>query len=72
MLFRSNLSLRKSLNQLSQENDTSVFYPALKFCTDNGAMIALAGHYRFLAGQSNENYEISIKPRWSLEELLSV
>ena len=68
----ANLSLRKSLNQLSQENDISVFYPALKFCTDNGAMIALAGHYRFLAGQSNENYEISIKPRWSLEELLPV
>ncbi len=68
----ANLSLRKSLNQLSQENDISVFYPALKFCTDNGAMIALAGHYRFLAGQSNENYEISIKPRWSLEDLLPV
>ncbi len=68
----ANLSLRKSLNQLSQENDISIFYPALNFCTDNGAMIALAGHYRFLAGQSNENYEISIKPRWSLEELLPV
>jgi N6-L-threonylcarbamoyladenine synthase len=68
----ANQSLRESLNKLSQENDISVFYPALKFCTDNGAMIALAGHYRFLAGQSNENYEISIKPRWSLEELLPV
>ena len=68
----ANLSLRESLNKMGAENDTSVFYPALNFCTDNGAMIALAGHYRFLAGQSNENYEISIKPRWSLEELLPV
>jgi len=68
----ANQSLRESLNQLSQENDISVYYPALKFCTDNGAMIALAGHYRFLAGQFNENYEISIKPRWSLEELIPV
>ena len=65
----ANLSLRESLNKMCKDNDVSVFYPALNFCTDNGAMIALAGHYRFLAGQSNQNYEISIKPRWSLEEL---
>ena len=68
----ANLSLRESLDQMGVENKVKVFYPALNFCTDNGAMIALAGHYRFLAGQSNDNYEISIKPRWSLEELLPV
>ena len=68
----ANLSLRESLNEMTTKNNASVFYPALDFCTDNGAMIALAGHYRFLAGQSNQNYEITIKPRWSLEELLPV
>ena len=68
----ANLSLRESLNEMTKEIDASVYYPALDFCTDNGAMIALAGHYRFVAGQSNQNYEITIKPRWSLEELLSV
>ena len=68
----ANLSLRESLDQMGEENDVSVFYPALNFCTDNGAMIAQAGHYRFLDGQSTEDYEISIKPRWSLEELLPV
>ena len=66
----ANISLRESLDKMGVENKVKVFYPALNFCTDNGAMIALAGHYRFLAGQSNDNYEISIKPRWSLEELL--
>jgi len=66
----ANFSLRESLNEMTTKNNASVFYPALDFCTDNGAMIALAGHYRFLAGQSNQNYEITIKPRWSLEELL--
>ena len=68
----ANISLRESLDQMGVENNVKVFYPALNFCTDNGAMIALAGHYRFLAGHSNDNYEISIKPRWSLEELLPV
>ena len=68
----ANFSLRESLNEMTKEIDASVYYPALDFCTDNGAMIALAGHYRFLAGQHNQNYEITIKPRWSLEELISV
>ena len=68
----ANLSLRESLNEMATEIDASVYYPALDFCMDNGAMIALAGHYRFLAGQRNQNYEITIKPRWSLEELISV
>tara|TARA_B110000305_G_scaffold147402_1_gene163631 strand:- start:1508 stop:2530 length:1023 start_codon:yes stop_codon:yes gene_type:complete len=68
----ANLSLRKSLNEMSEKLSASVFYPALDFCTDNGAMIALAGHYRFLSGQSNDQYEISIKPRWSLEELYPI
>ena len=68
----ANISLRESLDQMGMENNVKVFYPALNFCTANGAMIALAGNYRFLAGQSNDNYEISIKPRWSLEELLPV
>ena len=68
----ANFYLRESLNEMTTKNNASVFYPALDFCTDNGAMIALAGHYRFLAGQSNQNNEITIKPRWSLEELLPV
>jgi len=68
----ANTSLRQSLNDMTEKLGSNVFYPALDFCTDNGAMIALAGHYRFLAGQANNHYEISIKPRWSLEELQPV
>jgi len=68
----ANISLRSTLNDMAKKLDVDVFYPAHEFCTDNGAMIALAGHFRFLSGQRNDYYEISIKPRWSLEELQSV
>ena len=61
--------IRKTLSTIAIKNNLKLFIPPPSLCTDNGAMIALAGHYRFLAGQSNQNYEISIKPRWSLEEL---
>jgi len=68
----ANISLRSTLSAMAKKLDVDVFYPAHEFCTDNGAMIALAGHFRFLSGQRNDYYEISIKPRWSLEELQSV
>ena len=66
----ANLSLRKSLNEMKE--GVEVFYARHEFCTDNGAMIAYAGCQRLLAGQTNDHYEISIKPRWSLEELQPV
>jgi N6-L-threonylcarbamoyladenine synthase len=45
-----------------------VFYPRLEFCTDNGAMIALAGCLRLCAGQC-ESLSVEIRPRWPLAEL---
>jgi N6-L-threonylcarbamoyladenine synthase len=46
-----------------------VFYPKQEFCTDNGAMIALVASIKFNQKDLCNNFEISIKPRWSLEEL---
>jgi N6-L-threonylcarbamoyladenine synthase len=38
------------------------------FCTDNGAMIALAGALR-LESTKVSDYRFTVKPRWPLEEL---
>jgi N6-L-threonylcarbamoyladenine synthase len=45
----------------------NVFYPRLAFCTDNGAMIALAGALRLADATSAE--QIRAQARWSLETL---
>ncbi|MEM9403765.1 MAG: tRNA (adenosine(37)-N6)-threonylcarbamoyltransferase complex transferase subunit TsaD [Pseudomonadota bacterium] len=45
----------------------SVYYPRLQYCTDNGAMIALAGALRF--GDARFVSEIPAQARWSLETL---
>ena len=63
----ANRRLREKLNEL----DADVFFPRLKFCTDNGAMIAYAGAIRLQAGEREESI-IQPKPRWSLEELRSL
>ena len=44
----ANLFLRQTLDTMGQKMQTKVFYPRQAFCTDNGAMIALAGHLRLM------------------------
>jgi len=68
----ANQSLRQVLNKMGKKLDAEVFYPRQEFCTDNGAMIALAGHLRLVKGQVSAGSEIIVKPRWSLEELEAV
>lgn len=68
----ANTRLRNRLNDLCKANQVDVFYPKLEFCTDNAAMIALAGHYRLTAGECDNSYDIDIKPRWDLASLSPV
>ena len=63
----ANTQLRKAADALSS-GGIEVFYPRLEFCTDNGAMIALAGAQRLLRGETAD-LTVSIKPRWPLENL---
>jgi tRNA A37 threonylcarbamoyltransferase TsaD len=37
---------REELDAMGEKVEAQVFYPRQDFCTDNGAMIALAGHLR--------------------------
>ncbi len=65
----ANKSLRFELDQMAKKHNNQVFYPSMDFCTDNGAMIALAGHIRLTKGQFTDSNDIAIKPRWNIEEL---
>jgi tRNA N6-adenosine threonylcarbamoyltransferase len=49
----ANRRLRQRLDREAAEQGYSVFYPEFEFCTDNGAMIALAGALRLGAGIPN-------------------
>ncbi|MGP1930232.1 MAG: tRNA (adenosine(37)-N6)-threonylcarbamoyltransferase complex transferase subunit TsaD [Arsenophonus sp. ET-YP4-MAG3] len=64
----ANYTLRTKIVESIKKIDGEVFYPRPEFCTDNGAMIALAGMIRFKSGVSN-NLNVSVKARWSLEDL---
>ena len=47
----ANTGLRRGLQQLGDKNGWNCFIPAMQYCTDNAAMIAIAGHYKFLKGE---------------------
>ncbi len=68
----ANLALRQELDAMGLKQGVQVFYPRQEFCTDNGAMIAHAGHFRLSKGQVTNSDEITIQPRWSLEDLEAV
>ena len=64
----ANRRLRAALEAVSAERGGRTYCPRLAFCTDNGAMIALAGALRLVAGERT-GLEVTIRPRWPLEEL---
>ena len=67
----ANLRLREVLEEAMAKVDGRLFYAQLKYCTDNGAMIAYAGCQRLLAGE-RDDLEIRSQPRWSLESLAAI
>ena len=61
----ANTYIRKKFDELSKENNLKIYYPELKLCTDNGAMIAAAGYYEFLNGNKS-NLELNAIPNLTL------
>ena len=53
--------------RLSEKFEGRVFYPRLEYCTDNGAMIALAGALRL--SDAHRPATIQAMARWSLDSL---
>jgi len=64
----ANQRLREALEVMTAAHRSQVFYARPEYCTDNGAMIALAGALRLDAGHV-EPLEVKVKPRWPLEDL---
>ena len=47
----ANKGLRRSFETLGQKEHWKTFIPKFEYCTDNAAMIAIAGYYKWMAGQ---------------------
>ena len=50
----ANSRIREAFEEKGAEEDIKIFYPDLKLCTDNAAMIASAAYYEYMAGNLDE------------------
>ena len=67
----ANKQLRATLDDEARRKRFRVYYPELEFCTDNGAMIALAGCLRLQAGTpAKPAGAFAVQPRWPLMEMV--
>jgi N6-L-threonylcarbamoyladenine synthase len=64
----ANCTLRTRLTQQAAAIGARTYFPRLEFCTDNAAMVAVAGMYRLRAGEHGGS-AITVRARWPLEEL---
>ncbi len=66
ILIAGGVSANKALREtFLAQSDFKVNIPVLSLCTDNAAMIAAAGYYRFALGQRDE-LDIDAMPTWPL------
>jgi N6-L-threonylcarbamoyladenine synthase len=64
----ANRELRARLTREAAAVGVQVYFPRLEFCTDNAAMIAVAGMYRLRAHEQTTG-GIEVRARWPLEQL---
>ena len=63
----ANQFIRNSLENLEDQIKCKFYFPSLKLCTDNGAMIAYAGIERYERGLFDK-LNFKPKPRWPLDK----
>ncbi|WP_436356520.1 tRNA (adenosine(37)-N6)-threonylcarbamoyltransferase complex transferase subunit TsaD [Brevundimonas sp. CEF1] len=63
----ANKTIRRTLEDLATKHGFSFLAPPLVYCTDNAAMIALAGAERLEKGLTSD-IDVAARPRWPLDE----
>ena len=58
----ANTKLRSELKKMAEKNNWQVFIPKLEYCTDNAAMIAISGYFKFLENKFDD-FTITPNPR---------
>lgn len=62
----ANSALRETLSQECEKNGIEIYYPSLKYCTDNAAMIGSAGYFMIRAGEGLADLSLTAKPTIAL------
>lgn len=62
----ANVGLRRALREKAAELNWTTYIPKVEYCTDNGAMIAIAGYFALQNGDTG-SMETAATARWKIE-----
>ncbi len=62
----SNSFLRKRMEEKALEKGMEIFYPPLRYCTDNAVMISSAGYFSYLKGKNVAGEDLNAYPALTL------
>ncbi len=63
----ANSYIRNEFDRMAKEANVEIYYPELVLCTDNAAMIAVAGYYEYLKG-SRADLSLNAVPNLKISE----
>ena len=61
----ANTGIREGLQALGEKHSWNTYIPRFEYCTDNAAMVAMAGHYKFLQ-KDFVGQDITPLTRWGI------
>ncbi len=64
----ANMRIRETLMKEGEKNNIKVYMPELKYTTDNGAMIAMAGALNFIDGKITNDLTLNAKANLNIED----
>lgn len=67
----ANSGLRAYLSQAAEKHNLKVYFPPLKFCTDNAAMIACAAAQHFSLGHTSD-LNLNVQSRMKIDQVMQL
>ena len=68
----ANRALREALAAAVRARHGHIYFPRLEFCTDNAAMIAMAGMLRLKRGEAAGSLAIEARAQWPLTSIAAI
>ena len=62
----ANIGLRNMLTTICEERNIQLYIPQKQYCTDNAAMIALIGYYKYI-NKDFSDYDVKVDAKMKLK-----